>query len=65
MWAGLACSPCVNAFNQRVTMCNNNLCMQAITVDAVFEKVKSVLAQRDAERNVGLGLASIAQHSSN
>lgn len=47
MWAGLACSPCVNAFNQRVTTCTNNLCMQAISVDAVFDKVTSVLAQRD------------------
>jgi ADP-heptose:LPS heptosyltransferase len=46
MWAGLACSPCVNAFNQRVTTCTNNLCMQAIGVDAVFDKVTSVLAQR-------------------
>ena len=48
MWAGLACSPCVNAFNQRVTTCTDNLCMQAISVDEVFEKVTSVLAQRDA-----------------
>jgi len=46
LWAGLACSPCVNAFNQRVTTCRNNLCMQAITVDEVFEKVKSVLVRR-------------------
>lgn len=52
MWAGLACSPCVNAFNQRVTKCTNNLCMQAISVDAVFENVKSVLAQRDADHVV-------------
>jgi ADP-heptose:LPS heptosyltransferase len=46
MWAGLACSPCVNAFNQRVTTCTNNLCMQAITVDQVFEQVTSVLQRR-------------------
>jgi ADP-heptose:LPS heptosyltransferase len=49
IWAGLACSPCVNAFNQRVTTCTNNLCMQSISVDAVFEKVCSVLARRSAE----------------
>lgn len=48
MWAGLACSPCVNAFNQRVTTCTNNLCMQAISADEVFEKVTTLLAQRDA-----------------
>jgi ADP-heptose:LPS heptosyltransferase len=46
MWAGLACSPCVNAFNQRVTTCTNNLCMQAISVDEVFEKMTSVLQRR-------------------
>jgi ADP-heptose:LPS heptosyltransferase len=46
MWAGLACSPCVNAFNQRVTLCRNNLCMQAITVDQVFDRVRSVLESR-------------------
>jgi len=46
LWAQLACSPCVNAFNQRVTTCTNNRCMQGISVDEVFEKVTSVLAQR-------------------
>lgn len=46
LWAGLACSPCVNAFNQRVTTCTNNLCMQAITVDQVFAKVTAVLVRR-------------------
>ncbi|HEX4629712.1 MAG TPA: glycosyltransferase family 9 protein [Chthoniobacterales bacterium] len=39
LWAGIACSPCVNAYNNRQTVCRNNLCMQAITVDQVFEKV--------------------------
>jgi ADP-heptose:LPS heptosyltransferase len=48
LWAGLACSPCVNAFNQRVTTCTNNLCMQAISVDEVFEKMTSVLKRRAA-----------------
>src|SRR5213082_3550032 len=40
--AGIACSPCVNAYNNRQSVCRNNLCMQAITVDAVFEKVTSI-----------------------
>ena len=53
MWAGLACSPCVNAFNQRVTTCRNNLCMQAITVDRVFERVKDVLELRDRRSKSG------------
>ena len=49
IWAGLACSPCVNAFNQRVTACKNNLCMQGIGVDAVFETVTAVLEQRSKD----------------
>jgi len=36
LWAGLACSPCVNAFNSRQTTCTNNKCMQAITVNQVY-----------------------------
>jgi ADP-heptose:LPS heptosyltransferase len=39
VWAGLACSPCVNVFNHRFSPCTNNRCMQAITVDEVYEKV--------------------------
>jgi ADP-heptose:LPS heptosyltransferase len=46
IWAGLACSPCVNAFNQRVTTCTNNLCMQHISVDEVFATVCRVYDQR-------------------
>ncbi len=46
IWAGLACSPCVNAFNQRVTTCTNNLCMQHIAVDEVFDTVCRVFEQR-------------------
>ena len=38
LWAGLACSPCVSAYNNRVTCCNDNQCMQRITVDQVFGK---------------------------
>jgi ADP-heptose:LPS heptosyltransferase len=39
LWAGIACSPCVNAANNRQSVCQNNLCMQAITVEQVFEKI--------------------------
>ena len=42
MWAGIACSPCVNAYNNRQSVCRNNLCMQAITVDEVFETVTAI-----------------------
>jgi ADP-heptose:LPS heptosyltransferase len=46
IWAALPCSPCVNAFNQRITTCTNNLCMQHISVDEVFETVCRVYEQR-------------------
>src|SRR6266568_2861855 len=42
LWAGIACSPCVNAYNNRQSVCRNNLCMQAITVNQVFEKVTHI-----------------------
>ena len=46
LWAGIACSPCVNAYNNRQSVCRNNLCMQAITVDQVFERVTSIYDSR-------------------
>ena len=36
LYAGVACSPCVNAYNNRQSPCRNNVCMQQITVDQVF-----------------------------
>ena len=43
IWKKLACSPCVNVFNHRLSPCTNNVCMQRITVEEVFEKVKTCL----------------------
>jgi ADP-heptose:LPS heptosyltransferase len=40
IWKRLACSPCVNVFNHRMSPCNDNVCMQQINVEEVFEKVK-------------------------
>ena len=42
LWAGIACSPCVNAYNNRQSVCRNNVCMQAITVDDVFKEVTGI-----------------------
>jgi len=42
LWAGIACSPCVNAYNNRQSVCRNNLCVQAITGDDAFEKVTNI-----------------------
>lgn len=46
LWAGISCSPCVNAYNNRQTSCQNNICMQLLTVDQVFEEVCRVYCQR-------------------
>jgi len=50
LWAGIACSPCVNAYNNRQSVCRNNLCMQAITVDDVFEKVTRIYDSQGSPR---------------
>lgn len=46
IWKELACSPCVSVFNHRLSPCRNNVCMQAITVDEVFDAVRAALVQR-------------------
>ncbi len=43
IYAGLACSPCVSASNHRKTPCIDNVCLQVITVEQVFDTVKPVL----------------------
>ena len=40
----LHCSPCFTAENQRRSACQNNLCMQLITVEEVYGKAKEMLA---------------------
>jgi ADP-heptose:LPS heptosyltransferase len=46
IWAGISCSPCVNANNNRQSPCLNNRCMQQITVDRVFAEVCRVYGER-------------------
>lgn len=58
LWAGIACSPCVNAYNSRQSVCRNNLCMQAITVDQAFQEVSRILdlrLRRAADSRYGSG----------
>ncbi|WP_114689496.1 glycosyltransferase family 9 protein [Polynucleobacter necessarius] len=45
--ANLACSPCVSAANHRKTPCHDNVCMQAITVSQVLDKVVKQLQDAD------------------
>ena len=42
--AGLACSPCLSAYNHRKTTCTDPKCMEAITVDEVLEAVSEALS---------------------
>jgi ADP-heptose:LPS heptosyltransferase len=44
--ADLACSPCVNALNHRFSPCNDNVCMQQISVDEVHRAVTDALYRR-------------------
>ncbi len=46
LWAGLACSPCVNAFNNRLSFCRDNRCMRKISVEHVADTVKRILERR-------------------
>ena len=48
--ANLACSPCVSAANHRKTPCQDNVCMQAITVPQVLDKVIKQLQDADTAK---------------
>jgi ADP-heptose:LPS heptosyltransferase len=45
LWAQLACSPCVSVYNHRRSPCADNICMQNITVDQVYERVLHCLEE--------------------
>jgi len=37
LWKNIPCSPCVSAYNNRQSTCKNNICMQRISVDEVYD----------------------------
>jgi ADP-heptose:LPS heptosyltransferase len=43
IYAGLACSPCVNASNHRKTACRDNVCLQVIKPSQVFKTIQPEL----------------------
>jgi ADP-heptose:LPS heptosyltransferase len=45
LYAHLACSPCLSALNHRNSPCTDNVCLQAITVDEVFDEAQRLLAK--------------------
>ena len=51
LWAGVACSPCVNAYNNRQSPCRDNVCMQQITVEQVFAATSEALRSRRSAAN--------------
>lgn len=43
LYANLACSPCVSAYNHRKSPCKDNVCLKVITPEKVFEIIKKEL----------------------
>ena len=43
IYGGYSCSPCVSPYNQRLTPCNNNLCLQSISIERVARLVSARL----------------------
>jgi ADP-heptose:LPS heptosyltransferase len=50
LWAALACSPCLNAFNHRRSPCRDSVCTRVITVEQVLSAIDELHAPRAAER---------------
>jgi len=46
LFAEMACSPCLSAYNHRSTSCYDPLCMKAITVEKVFDALSEALGAR-------------------
>lgn len=44
LYAGLACSPCLTAFNIKESRCKDNVCMQVITVEEVLKELNDLLS---------------------
>ncbi len=40
LYADLACSPCINAANHRKTACNDNICLQVLSAEQVYQAIK-------------------------
>ena len=52
LWAGLACSPCINAFNDRNSACKTNACMGHISVAEVASATADALRDRRGVRRL-------------
>lgn len=52
IWAGLSCSPCVTAANQKNSACNDPVCMGMITPERVVASIRGVLNGTTPRGNV-------------
>lgn len=50
IYSNYACSPCVSAYNQRLSDCNNNLCLKSIGVDDAHQAVKNILYHANSKK---------------
>ena len=50
---GFSCSPCIGPYNQRLSPCNDNLCMKSISIQEVAVLVRSRL---ESARSSTLGM---------
>jgi len=46
IYSHYACSPCVSAFNQRMTPCDNNMCLKSINVEKVYGILRNLLQKK-------------------
>ncbi len=46
IYSHFMCSPCVSAYNQRLSPCNNNLCLKNISVAQVYKTVTGILSKK-------------------
>jgi ADP-heptose:LPS heptosyltransferase len=49
IYSNFACSPCVSAYNQRLSPCNNNLCLKSIDVEQAYNSIKSILYKNETK----------------
>lgn len=57
VWAGIACSPCVSALNNRQSACRDNVCMQRISVGEVLQAVCNSYEKHQPTRSADRGVA--------
>lgn len=47
VWKELACGPCVSPLNHRLSPCSDAICMKAITVDEIWNRIQNCLVERE------------------